>query len=163
MVRHFLLFFTASRLARFAPLLTLVYLMGLVFVLLYPFHFSLPGPHKPFLSFNMLNTEGVPFLVRNSDSIDVIANIILFIPLGGFLFAWLKRPDHSSALTFLFTVIAASLVSVVCEALQVFEPARDSAIFDVCSNGMGAAVGATSCWGLFSIVEKFRKTGNLVY
>ena len=111
----------------------------------------------------MLNTEGVPFLVKNSDRIDVIENIVLFIPFGVFLFATLKRPNHSSGLTFLLTVFTAGLVSVVFEALQGFEPARDSAIFDVGSNGMGAAVGATSCWYWFLLVEKLRRTGRLVY
>ena len=162
MARRSLIFLTLSRLAKLAPLLTLVYFMGLVYALLYPFQFSLPDSHKPFLSFNMLNTGAVPYLVKNSNRIDIMANIAFFAPFGAFLYAWLQARIQSSTQAILCAVIAAGLVSVGCEAIQFFEPARDSAIFDVGSNVIGAAAGAISCWFWFLLAEKLRSTRKLV-
>jgi len=135
--------------------LTLLYLTVLVYALLYPFQFSLPDSDKPFLSLNKLNTEGVPFLVKNSGKRDLMRNTVLFVPFGVFLFAWLRQRIESSALAIGLSVIVAGLVSVTCEALQYFEPARWSAIFDVGANVIGAALGATICRFWFWAVEIF--------
>jgi VanZ family protein len=110
----------------------------------------------------MLNTGEVPFLVKNSDTIDVIENIALFAPFGVLLFAWLRGWFQSSELAIRLAVIAAGLVSVVCEAFQYFEPARYSAIYDVGANVIGAAAGAIGCWFGFLLAEKLRRRAKLV-
>jgi glycopeptide antibiotics resistance protein len=72
---------------------------------------------------------------------DVLANIVLFIPLG-FLFHLARRragwPSLLQALGF------GVLVSSAVEACQLFLPGRDSSLIDVATNGLGALLGAAA-------------------
>ena len=150
------MFLSSFKPARVAPLLALVYLMVLFYVLLYPFHFSLPNPGKYFFSLQ-LETEGWPILVKTSNKRDVIQNIVLFFPFGFFIFAWLKIRIQYSTFAVVLAVLAASFMSIMCEALQFFLPTRGSSIFDVGANGIGAALGATVCWFWLLLVEKLKR------
>ena len=84
-----------------------------------------------------------PFLARPSfdNRMDMVANVIGFIPLGfaliGSLFCrWRKGPG------LLATVVLCGLFSLLIESLQWFLPTRDSDMTDVITNIVGAAVGA---------------------
>jgi len=143
------MFLRASELAKLAPVLTLVYLAFLFCALLYPFQFHPPDWHRPLLSFTRFNTEGYRYLVNNSDIMDVIFNIVFFIPFGVFLFAWLQRFVHGAIMAVSLTILGAGAFSMTCEVIQFFLPTRFSAIFDVISNVVGAAMGATGCWFWF--------------
>ena len=153
------MFPSSFRPAKVAPVLAVVYFIILFYVLLHPFHFSLPNPDKYFFSLEF-DTEGWPILVKTSNKRDVIQNIVLFFPFGVFLFAWLKMRIQYSAFAVVLAALAASFMSIMCEALQFFLPTRGSSIFDVGANGIGAALGATVCWFWLSLVEKLKSLGG---
>jgi VanZ like family len=66
---------------------------------------------------------------------DIIRNVILFIPLGALIGAWLGRRGTWRAIL-LFAVISASF-----ETLQLFLPVRSPSIDDVIANTLGGALG----------------------
>jgi VanZ family protein len=73
--------------------------------------------------------------------IDILANIIGFMPLGFTLCGYLSF--RSGKLTsVLIAVLFCSLFSLLIESLQWYLPTRDSDLTDVISNTTGAAVGA---------------------
>ena len=72
-----------------------------------------------------------------ADPADVVANVLLFLPLG-FLF----RVSAPRAVGHVRTVIAACLVSVTFEAAQLFLPGRFASPVDVMSNTLGAGLGS---------------------
>jgi VanZ family protein len=71
------------------------------------------------------------------DPADVVANVLLFLPLG-FLF----RVSAPLSVGHVRTVVAACLVSVTFEAAQLFLPGRFSSPVDVMSNTLGAGLGS---------------------
>lgn len=102
------------------------------------------GEMRPFLSF--LNGR---LVVAESSRLDLVLNIVLFIPFGVFVFAALERRAYTAARTILLTVIGAGFVSAMFEVLQLFLSPRTSSIFDLGSNSAGALVGALACWCWF--------------
>jgi hypothetical protein len=80
---------------------------------------------------------------------DLIRNVILFVPFGVFGFAFVERRTRSTTAAVLMTVIGASLVSAMCEALQIFLAERTSSILDLGTNAAGALVGAVGCYYWF--------------
>ena len=72
---------------------------------------------------------------------DVLANIVLFIPLG-FLFQLARRRAGWRSL--LQALCFGVLVSAAVEACQLFLPGRDSSLIDVATNGLGAVLGAAA-------------------
>jgi VanZ family protein len=95
-------------------------------ITLMPFEFKVPGRIH-------VNLHG--------SAADILANIVLFIPLG-FLFQLARRragwPSLLQALGF------GVLVSAAVEACQLFLPGRDSSLIDVATNGLGALLGAAT-------------------
>ena len=95
-------------------------------ITLIPFEFKIPGRIH-------INLHG--------SVSDVLANIVLFIPLG-FLFQLARRRggwrSRLQALGF------GVLVSSAVEACQLFLPGRDSSLIDVATNGLGALLGAAA-------------------
>jgi VanZ family protein len=79
----------------------------------------------------------VPTLSWLADPADVVANVLLFFPLG-FLF----RVSAPRAVGHVRTIVAACLVSVTFEAAQLFLPGRFSSPVDVMSNTLGAGLGS---------------------
>lgn len=80
-----------------------------------------------------------PHLSWLVDPADVVANVLLFVPLG-FLF---RVTAHPSARKSQWPAIgAAFLVSVALEALQLFLPGRFASPVDVLSNTLGACLGS---------------------
>lgn len=73
---------------------------------------------------------------------DLIRNLVLFVPFGVFVFSWVERRVHSTALAILITAVGAGLVSATLEALQIFLASRASSIFDFGANVVGAMAGA---------------------
>ena len=72
-----------------------------------------------------------------ADPADVVANVLLFLPLG-FLF----RISAPHAVGHVRTVVAACLVSMTFEAAQLFLPGRFASPVDVMSNSLGAGLGS---------------------
>ena len=72
-----------------------------------------------------------------ADPADVVANVLLFLPLG-FLF----RVSAPRSVGHVLTVVAACLVSLTFESLQLFLPGRFASPVDVMSNTLGAGLGS---------------------
>jgi len=71
----------------------------------------------------------------------VALNVLLFVPLGILLHHECVRRRLPASRTVVLTVTIGLLISVVVESLQVFLPDRDSSLFDVGANTLGAIVG----------------------
>ncbi|MDF2770693.1 MAG: VanZ family protein [Geminicoccaceae bacterium] len=92
-------------------------------VTLLPFEFAVPTQPRVMLS------GGV---------VDVLANVVMFVPLG-FLYA-VSRADSPTRASRIFLVGLAA--SAAIETLQLFEVSRYVALSDVLANGTGAYLGA---------------------
>ena len=111
---------TGARLA--IGLLAYIALVTAVVTLL-PFQFAFPSS---------------PRVVLVGGMADVLANIVLFVPLG-FLYA-VARQEKSPTLLRVF--LTALLASAAIESVQLFEVTRFASLSDVIANGLGAALGA---------------------
>ena len=118
--------------SRFA-IITLAVLVLILYWTLYPFEFhaagSAGGPwHKLFSTFR---TRG--------ERDDIVANILLFVPLGFFLMLSLPRPRWWDAAV---ATAGAALLSTTIELLQFYDEGRQTTLSDVYSNATGACLGA---------------------
>lgn len=110
---------------------------GILFLTLYPFHFSF---HPT------VQLHGSPFLLvsgtKTSGLINAFLNIALFVPFGFGLSQKLREKGKSAASIFGLTIAAGALFSYGIEFTQIYIPSRDSGWEDVFTNAMGAAVGS---------------------
>ena len=114
---------TADTGARLAAAL-LVYVTAItVVVTLLPFQFAYPSP---------------PEILVSGGVVDIVANVVLFIPLG-FLYA-VARAGSAARPSRIFLV--ALLASATIELVQLFEVSRYAALSDILANGGGAYLGA---------------------
>jgi glycopeptide antibiotics resistance protein len=111
-------------------------IVGILFLTLYPFRFSLrsnaPRHGSPFLLVSGMKTSG-PFAA--------LLNIALFVPFGFGLSQKLREKGKSGASIFGITVVAGALFSYGIEFTQIYVPTRDSGWEDVFTNTTGAVVG----------------------
>lgn len=103
----------------------LAYMLGVTLIItLLPFQFSWPSEWR-------VMTTGGP--------IDIVANVLLFMPLGAlFRIATRLSKRHSV----IGALAAGLLASMAIEALQLFEPERYTSVLDVAANGVGAWFGS---------------------
>ncbi|MFN8573477.1 MAG: VanZ family protein [Gemmatimonadaceae bacterium] len=103
----------------------LVYMLGVTLIItLLPFQFTWPSHLR---------------VMWTGDAMDVIANVLLFVPLG----LLYRIATHLSTRHAVMRALAAGLlVSMGIEALQLFEVERYTSVLDVATNGLGAIVGA---------------------
>lgn len=105
--------------------LILYFLAVILLLTLAPFHFTWP-PHP---RFNFRFLAG-----------DMASNVLLFFPLG---FVYRLCLDRSECAR--WTILAASLVSIAIESVQLFIPERVTSPQDVLANAVGAWLGALVC------------------
>jgi len=112
---------TGARLA----LALLAYMLGVTLIItLLPFQFDWPARWR---------------IMFTGGPVDIIANILLFLPLG-FLFRLARREgERHSTLTVLWI---GALLSMAIESAQLFERERYASVLDVATNGVGAWFGA---------------------
>jgi VanZ family protein len=120
---------------------------GVAYASLVPFRLK-PIP----LSEALVRFESIPYLSLGAQSrADWIANILLFLPLGCSLTAWVDRkPVSLFQRGFLFCLIwfFCLFIAVGIEFLQVFFPHRTVSLNDIIAEGLGALSGIT-LWGCF--------------
>jgi hypothetical protein len=108
----------------------------ILFLTLYPFRFDfhavVPGGGSPFLLGRSLKAAGL---------LDVVLNVLLFVPFGFGLAAKLRERGKSRAFTLALALAAGALFSYCIEFLQLYIPPRNSGWEDVFTNGSGSVVG----------------------
>ena len=112
---------------------------GILFLTMYPFevgHAKWHG-HRPVL---LLGHGGKP-----GGAVDVLLNILLFIPFGFGLGSKLLR-SKSWKTALVYTTLAGTLFSYGIELAQLYIPARDSGWNDVITNTAGSFVGFLIAW-----------------
>jgi VanZ family protein len=78
---------------------------------------------------------------------DTLGNVILFVPFGFLLHAFLSARYGQSVKTTVLTLMVGVLFSVIIESFQYFIVSRDSSLIDVTNNAIGTALGI--------VVERF--------
>lgn len=115
----------------------LLAIAGILFLTLYPFRFEL-ARHRPGL--------GSPFLLeglgKDAGRLDLLLNVLLFMPFGFGLAAKLHERGKSKASTLLPALLCGAFLSYVIEFLQIYIPGRDSGWTDVGTNSSGSFLGA---------------------
>lgn len=116
-----------------APKLILLGVVLVVVSTLYPFKFSFSG---------VASLQAIFQEFRSGSSVlDVLANVILFMPLGFGLASAIARRRY----TFFTQLLAISLLcggfSLSIEVLQIFLPGRKPTLLDILANGAGGGVG----------------------
>jgi VanZ like family len=110
--------------------------IGIFFLTLYPFRFSLVRHGPAALTPYLLGGWG-----KDAGVLDVFLNIALFIPYGFGLAEEVRERGRSRAAAFGVTLIAGALLSYTVEFLQFYIPMRDSGWNDVITNSAGSVVG----------------------
>ena len=110
--------------------------VGILFLTLYPFSFSLHS-HLP--------NNAPPLLLGTSDKsakpVVTVLNIFLFVPFGLGLGAKLRERGKSWQLILAATGIAGIVLSYAIELAQIYIPTRDSGWEDVFTNSAGSFLG----------------------
>jgi glycopeptide antibiotics resistance protein len=110
---------------------------GILFLTLYPFRFSLTR-HRPGL--------GSPFLLeglgKDGGRLDLLLNVLLFMPFGFGLAAKLHEWGKSKTAALLPALLCGASLSYLIEFLQIYIPSRDSGWTDVGTNSTGSLLGA---------------------
>ena len=120
----------------------LAYMLGVTLIItLLPFQFGWPPRWR------VMFTGG---------AVDVIANVLLFFPLG-FLFRLARREGHRH--TTLTVLWVGALLSMGIELAQLFEQERFTSVLDVTTNALGAWLGAAT---FDRLSPKTRVDGELV-
>jgi len=101
----------------------------------------LPATFKPFhrMILGMPNNDQ---WFSRTNQMDVIINILGFIPFGFFLLAWLQQDRNFSApLAYGVTMLLGCFLSLSIELTQAYLPTRDSSLLDLLNNILGTAAG----------------------
>jgi hypothetical protein len=115
---------------------TAVVFAGIIYASLFPFHFHQPpgirGPLTTLIStWNYRAGRG-----------DLVANVLLYMPLG--LFAGLALRRKSAGARVLVATCAGMALSFAMELTQFYEAGREQALSDVYTNTLGTLLGAIS-------------------
>jgi VanZ family protein/uncharacterized membrane protein len=115
-------------------ILLAVCILAIVYLSLYPFHF-VGDTHGKTLIFSLPQMD--------SDWVDIIANVALYIPLGFIgMAAWRRNYGVGAISVFLLGVV----LSTSMELAQIHLPTRDSNVRDIMCNGAGTLAGCVAHW-----------------
>ncbi len=111
--------------------------MGIVFLTLFPFRFSLP---------TKLAAHASPFLLsigeKSAGGLDDFLNVLLFVPFGFGLAEVVRKRGRPRTAALAVCLMAGAAVSYTIELLQLYVPGRDSGWTDVFTNTAGSVAGA---------------------
>ena len=83
------------------------------------------------------------FRLNRSYLVDILINILGFIPFGFCFSAYLWQKKRLSIYRILlFSILLAGIISLSIELIQVYLPTRDSQLMDIITNKVGAGLGA---------------------
>jgi VanZ family protein len=99
-----------------------------------PKWFELPGK-------GFLNSPAEDFEANWGYLLDLLENIVGFVPLGFILCAYLAT-TRSQRRAILYAAVAAGILSLAIEVLQAYIPLRGSDVTDIITNTLGAFCGA---------------------
>jgi VanZ family protein len=129
-------------------------LLLIIALTLYPFTFNEPENILSLpIFFKGIGEGGLPGLLSATfvqpfqsetyklKHFEPIANVFLFMPLGGSLAYLIRRLGGTWTATFLLVALIGPVFSLTIETIQVFLPSRTSAIADIITNSMGALLG----------------------
>lgn len=123
-------------------LVLLLYYLGIVLVLtLAPFRFK--GP------------PNVSHMLESGGAFDLVANVLLFLPLG-FLYPLTRTKEETSPI---HVFLVGLMLSSTIELTQAWEPERFTSLFDVATNAAGAGLGAIV---LAAVTRRIRVNARLV-
>ena len=123
----------------------------ILFVTLLPFNFAIPR--------DLSLTSIIGDFKQKTDYKDFVSNIILFIPFGLGIGAWLQKYQTSIAFNSIVAFIVSFFLSLVVEIGQVFLISREPTIYDLISNGCGGLLGITT----FLNIKKFDRPLSRLY
>lgn len=115
---------------RIARWFFVLYLCGVVYVSLYPWHF-LSQPRS-------LELLRVPLYNRRL-VLDAVLNVLFYVPMGAAAFVSLRRGWRA----WIAATAAGTLISFAIETAQLYTPTRAGTLSDLETNALGAAVGAS--------------------
>ncbi|MCY7392089.1 MAG: VanZ family protein [Leptolyngbyaceae cyanobacterium CAN_BIN12] len=118
---------------RWAPKIILLSLIVIVVATLYPFKFAITG--------SSLIQEIIRNFRSRSGLLDVLANIVLFAPLGFGLGSAIAKRPFKPITKLLAVLLVCGAMSLGIELLQVFLPGRKPTPLDVVANAVGSGVG----------------------
>jgi VanZ family protein len=111
-------------------------LIGIAYLTLFPFWFDFASPHS---------RNSSPFFLgpstKHGDYVDVFLNVLLFVPYGFGISAYLRKRGVSKGLKLVLALAAGAVTSYVVEFLQFYIPTRNSGWNDITPNTLGAVVG----------------------
>lgn len=115
---------SAPHLRRLGLLVTIAALIAIALATLLPEPGRAPGSH-------------LCLVCGSFGGVDVVLNVVLFVPLGVGLALYGLRGKHA--------IPTAFALSALIEIAQLFIPGRDATIGDVLTNTLGAAIGFAAC------------------
>jgi len=99
----------------------------------------------PFSGWRDLGVPALAFLIARFSHpfhvFDVVANVVGYVPLG-FLAVLAVHPLRRGRAAFTLGLLAAALLSLLLESLQLYLPARASSNIDLLANAAGGGIGA---------------------
>ena len=119
--------------------------LAIVWGSLYPFEFLVPTSAQ----LKIRLTRAVSHFMSRSD---VIANVLLYLPLGGVL----QLAARGSRRSLIATTLIASVLSLTMELTQLTTPRRVTSLFDWLLNSAGAALGAAGAALYLQFGERWR-------
>jgi glycopeptide antibiotics resistance protein len=115
----------------------LVYLAALVTVLFFPFVAT--DAERVWIYGE--RWFGIGYLPWRETALDVVVNVLLFVPVGLVLHGWWRGSSPSSLGFATRALLTAALLSASVETLQWLTGWREGSVRDVISNTAGAAIG----------------------
>lgn len=116
--------------------IVLAAVVGILFLTLIPFRFAFATSAPGNASRLFLGSSP-----KVASPLDVLLNILLFIPFGFGVASQLRERGKSRNATLVLTFLAGVLLSYTIEFLQIYIPTRDSGWEDIFTNSTGAVVG----------------------
>jgi VanZ family protein len=131
---------------RIARWLTLVVGLVIVYGSLYPFDFMAPPKGSVIALLTQLDWA-------RTTRADVLANLLLYVPLGALL-SFALPTQWSAARTAFLAATAGALLAALLETLQLLEPSRVASLTDLVLNGIGTFAGAVLSLGVRAAGER---------